>query len=245
MNALDYPISLGFGEYGAAGYTQSRPHKGNDYSAGRFVPVLVVGVQIGLTGSTGNVTGPHVHVQAGRDEWAQNPINPTPYVGKAGIVVKTGRADQWGNYVCIRVGDVNVFYCHLDSINVKVGQVIKERKMIENSDQWFSLIAQLDYNLTGHRLNRDEFVKYYVGNDAWEMVQSINARPETARHADWANWGRMAKEDNWAGQIKAATDAVAELQSKLAAGGSVNQADIDALAKQADDLEQAIKNVNK
>lgn len=123
MNIDDYPI---YYPYNATSppYSPGQPHKGNDYALQESDPVIIEGTQIGKTGHTGWADGPHVHVQAGRDEWAQNPINPTSYVGKPGIAVKTGFGSQWGNYVCVRVGDVNVFYCHLSRIDVNVGDII-------------------------------------------------------------------------------------------------------------------------
>lgn len=123
MNVTDYPITLGYMATSPP-YSPSKPHRGIDYGLGEGVPINIQGSQIGLAGHTGLAVGPHTHVQAGRDEWAQNTIDPTPYVNKAGRVSKIGFASQWGNYACIRVGDVNVFYCHMSKISVQAGQNI-------------------------------------------------------------------------------------------------------------------------
>lgn len=109
----------------SAAYSPSQPHRGNDYAADEGTPIIVAGTQIGLVGQTGWATGPHVHVQAGRDEWAQSTINPGPYTNQTGTVVKVGEASQWGKYVCIKVGDVYVYYCHMSRQDVSVGTVIK------------------------------------------------------------------------------------------------------------------------
>lgn len=133
MNIDQYPINFGYGETTTL---NGRPytHRGNDYPLINQ-PVLINGTKIGISGATGLVSGPHVHVQAGRDEWAQQTIDPTPYVGKPGTVVKTSSASQWGNYVCVRVGGVNVFYCHLSTIDVQVGQVIGGEEMFNEGDR--------------------------------------------------------------------------------------------------------------
>lgn len=133
MNLDQYPIYFPYNAISAP-YSPSRPHKGNDYALQQGDPIIIKGTKIGLTGQTGWTDGPHVHVQAGRDEWAQSPINPSPYVGKPGTVVKTGYGDQWGNYVCIRVGDVNVFYCHMSQIIASVGQIIGGEEIMEVGD---------------------------------------------------------------------------------------------------------------
>lgn len=139
MNIDQYPVNFGYGEkttINGVPYT----HRGNDYPL-NFEPVKLEGIQIGVSGASGKVTGPHVHVQAGKDEFAQETINPTPYVGKPGVVVKTGFGSEWGNYVCIRVDDVNVFYCHLSAVSVQIGQKIsKEEDMPITTDQLYSLI---------------------------------------------------------------------------------------------------------
>jgi hypothetical protein len=133
----DYPITDPYGDT-TPPYSRLKPHRGNDYGL-TFDPVIVAGTEIGISGNSGSYLGktyaPHTHVQAGKDEWAQQTIDPTPYTNKKGVVVKIGWADQWGNYVCIRVGDVNVFYCHLFKTNVQVGQQIGEEMLNDGDSQ--------------------------------------------------------------------------------------------------------------
>lgn len=131
MNYLGFPTGIGYlsSEFP---YSTSRPHKGIDLKANHGTPILVSGVQIGLVGETGYTFGPHVHVQAGRDVNAQQTIDPAPYIGKPGTVYKTGTASEWGNFVCLKVGDVYVYYCHLSRIDVKEGQVIGGKSMTQS-----------------------------------------------------------------------------------------------------------------
>ncbi len=118
-----YPITLGYGDTSFP-YSSRNPHRGVDYVASEGTPLLVAETEIGTFGATGLAYGPHCHVQCGKDEWAQQTIDPTPYVNQPGIVERTGTASQFGKFVVVRVGDVNVFYCHLNWINVITGDLI-------------------------------------------------------------------------------------------------------------------------
>ncbi len=167
MNIDQYPIDFPYGATSEP-YSPAHPHRGNDYPL-VFEPVIIQGTQIGKSGNSGSYKGqtyaPHCHVQAGRDEWAQTTIDSKPYVGKPGTVEKTGNGSEWGNYVAIRVGDVNVFYCHLSRIDVKVGQVIEEENdMIKNEDE-----ADLLYRSIVHEAPSKDWLKSAVGQP-WSIV---------------------------------------------------------------------------
>lgn len=128
MNIDQYKITFSYGDRATINGSLYI-HRGNDLPL-RFEPVIIQGTQIGISGETGKAVGPHVHVQAGRDEWAQQTIDSAPYIGKPGLVFRTGEASEWGKYVCVKVGDVYVYYCHLSQINVKQGQEVGKMEEI-------------------------------------------------------------------------------------------------------------------
>lgn len=244
MNINQYPVNFGYLEQttiNGSPYT----HRGNDYPL-RYEPVKIAGTQIGVSGETGLTVGPHVHVQAGRDEWAQSTINPTPYVGKPGTVVKTGSGSQWGLYVCLRVGDVNVFYCHLSKINATVGQVIKEEEVkIPNQDNYYQRYKKAMYYIRGRDLKggftREEFNKNFVGRDNFAMLEAMLDSVEADTAHEWMKVGHLALKDKWAQQIYGLQAMVKKLES----GQQVTQAEIDEMANALEDLRKKLINSNK
>lgn len=133
MNIDQYNITFPYGATSAP-YSATHPHRGNDLPL-NYEPVLIKGFQIGISGQTGLADGPHVHVQAGTDPNAQQTIDSKPYIGQPGTVFKTGTASEWGNFVCVKVGDVYVYYCHLSQITCNTGDIInKEEEMPNQGD---------------------------------------------------------------------------------------------------------------
>lgn len=125
MTARDYPVWFGYGAVDGYYYTPNRPHRGNDRATPSGTPVVIGGAIIGLTGATGLVSAAHLHTQAGRDEWCQDTVDPTPYDFMGGTVVHTGNASQWGNYIIIRTtAGIYVCYAHLSAIYARQGQVV-------------------------------------------------------------------------------------------------------------------------
>lgn len=126
MSASDYPVNFPYGAtsypYGTAAYPY---HRGNDRACPTGTPVIIGSTTIGLTGATGKVTGPHLHIQ----EWSGSPTNDRKPQNefKPGKVTQTDYTGgtSFGKYVTIQTADGwNDSYCHLSTISVKVGDVI-------------------------------------------------------------------------------------------------------------------------
>lgn len=125
MTAQDYAVSFGYGAqdgyyYGPNGIVGPY-HKGNDRPTPSGTPIVINGTTIGHTGATGMVSGAHLHTQAWTGSTG-NTQNPSPFEFQPGVVVGTGTASQWGNFVTVTVNGVNLTYCHLSQINVSNGQ---------------------------------------------------------------------------------------------------------------------------
>lgn len=126
---INYPINFAYGAqdglyYGPNGKV-GKYHRGNDRAAPNGTPITIGPYTIGWVGATGLAFGDHCHTQActaGR-QWADD-LNPGMYEFKYGTVVQAGWHNQFGNYVMIRVGGVDITYAHLSRINVSANQVL-------------------------------------------------------------------------------------------------------------------------
>ena len=131
----DYPISFPFGATSAP-YSTAHPHRGDDRAAPINTPIIVKGTTIGFVGLTGNTTGPHCHIQ----EWktTKDNVRKPQNAFKGGTVIEVDSAGtsgdgSFGKYVTIQSSDGwNDSYCHMSSVSVKVGDVIKENIMTKN-----------------------------------------------------------------------------------------------------------------
>lgn len=129
-----------------------------------------------LTGNTGLSTGPHLHTQAGTDEWCQNIIDPAPYEFKKGTVAHRGTATEWGKYVILRVGNKYICYAHLSKNSVETGQIIEEKEMTLYKSQ--TEVAN-DYKAIRGSIPPTSTLKYHVGRSREAVLLSLGK--ETAK----------------------------------------------------------------
>lgn len=156
MTAQDYPVEFGFhaqddtyyGPSGSVGFW----HLGVDRYTPTGTTVVINGIEIGKTGATGIVAGPHLHIQAWQGDNPRNAIDPAPYEFKPGVVKVVSASSDFGNYIIVDVNGTNVAYCHLSVQEAKVGQDLRENNMNPTRAQiatmWllanFSDLAELD-----------------------------------------------------------------------------------------------------
>lgn len=122
--AKDYPVTQGYG-YDPNYPLNAGTHKGIDYGCPVGTPIIVNGVQIGLSGATGYVTGPHLHV--GR--WVNGqPTNPGVGGGfqfNDAKVTEVGQDATNGKFVRVQADGASWVYLHMSQQTASVGQVLK------------------------------------------------------------------------------------------------------------------------
>jgi len=127
MSAQGYGINFPYGATSAP-YSVSRPHRGDDRPCPTGTPLAINGQVIGLTGATGFVTGPHLHIQEWNGSYAntrkpQNAFKPGTVVNVDKDATQGDRS--FGKFISIQNADGWVdSYCHLSVINCNVGDKI-------------------------------------------------------------------------------------------------------------------------
>jgi hypothetical protein len=133
-NVPDYPVTQDYG-YDPGYPLNNSYHKGIDYGCPVGTPVVVNGVQIGLTGATGAVTGPHCHVGRWVGGQATNP-GRGGFTFSSAVVYDTGYDAVNGNFVRVTADGALWCYLHLSQITTNKGTVLKQQgDTIMNPDE--------------------------------------------------------------------------------------------------------------
>lgn len=134
-DASQYPVTENFGCQ--PGYPLNQNlcppgqgfHNGIDYGCPTGTPIVVNGVTIGLSGATGYVTGPHLHVGRWVNGKATNPGVGKGFTFKSAKVTEINQDATNGKYVRVQGDGASWVYLHLSKIgNIKVGQVLTPPK---------------------------------------------------------------------------------------------------------------------
>lgn len=171
-DASQYPVTLGYKATTPPYGTALRPyHKGIDYGCPAGTPVVVNGVQIGLSGATGFVTGAHLHVGRFVNGADTNPAGGFKF--NSAVVTEIGYDINNGNFVRLQADGASWVYCHLNSTNVTKGQVLKGEPMVNRGDiinMWKS---------TGIKTDPPEsYLKHWDGKDWKSFMYDLTQQNE-------------------------------------------------------------------
>lgn len=190
-------------------------HKGIDYGCPVGTPIVVNGVMIGISGATGEVTGPHVHVGKWLGGTVKDPGVGNGWHFNSAVVSDIGEDAVNGKYVKVQADGFTWVYLHMSNNKlVTVGQVLQGEDMIPDEDNYFYRWVETFQMIRGRTPTRDEFRNNAVGLTWLKALELLEDDPEAQATQNAQNTGQKAIQEDWQGQI-------VELKKQLAAQGTV------------------------
>ncbi len=238
--ASDYPISFPYGATSPPYGTPARPyHRGQDRAMPVGTPVIVNGVQIGLSGVSGLTTGSHLHIGRFVGGVDTNPGGGGFSFNNA-VVTQIASDATNGNFVRLTADGASWVYCHLRNQTCRVGQVLRPApqqtpqggdEMIANADQATKIYHMLRPN---GGANQDE-INGTAGRRTFaaflnDAQPEINARDQNLR----AQTDQLNNQAVIIGQLNSAV----QNAQNLASADALKDAEV---AKQLDDAHAQIE----
>lgn len=166
MLVQDYPVTQAYG-YDPTYPLNNGFHRGIDYGCPKGTEVIVDGVVIGLSGATGAVTGPHLHLGKWSGNTVLDPGLKNGFNFSNAKVIAVAEDATNGKYIKLEADGYQWIYCHLSEQRVSVGQVIGG-------------YMGFDYNSIPSDADKTKFFKNVLGRD-----------PSAADLANKVPWGKI------------------------------------------------------
>lgn len=85
---------------------------------------------------------------------------------------------------------------------------------IPNADNYYNRYRKAMQYIRGRDMSREEFNKNFVGNTDLRMLEAMLDSTEADAQVDYANWGRVAKNDKWDEQIRLGGEKIQLLENE-------------------------------
>lgn len=128
----------------------------------------------------------------------------------------------------------------VDGLNYVTNTPQGGNNVVPNQDNYYWRYGQkLAKQVRGRQLSREEFVKHLVGKTDLRVVEILSDDPEADQNTRDADLGRLARKDDWQGQINRLQAQVKDLNTRP------TKQELDAIKAQFDTLAKSAAEAHK